>query len=121
MGLIAQQEVVEHQAPVPENPHGFYVVETQISEPVHVAVWNIAQGQTDLQKLLAKYTWTLWKFYAENGNPKSVEDKIALLLSIVEFCGIPYWNNTERLQNLEYAWLCDENSLNDDDFMSFCG
>jgi hypothetical protein len=38
MGLIAQQEVVEHQAPVPENPHGFYVVETQISEPVHVAV-----------------------------------------------------------------------------------
>jgi hypothetical protein len=120
MGLVAQQEVVDHQAPVPENPHGFYVVGSSIGEPVHVAVWNISQSQIDLEKLLPKYVWTLWKFYAENGNPQSVEEKIKLLERIVIHCGLPYANNTERLRNLEYAWLCDENALNDDDFKSFC-
>lgn len=35
MGLVAQ---VEHQASAPENPHGFYVVDSSIGEPVHGAV-----------------------------------------------------------------------------------
>lgn len=38
MGLVAQQEVVEHQASAPENPHGFYVFDSSIGEPVHEAV-----------------------------------------------------------------------------------
>lgn len=37
MGLVAQQEVVEHQASATENPHGFYVVGSSIGEPIHVA------------------------------------------------------------------------------------
>ncbi len=119
MGLVAQQEIVDHQASAPENPHGFYVVGSSIGEPVHVAVWNITQSRIDLEELLPKYAWTLWKFYARNANPQSIEDKIALLERIVVHCGVPYKSKMERLQNLEYAWLCDENLLTDDDFRRF--
>lgn len=95
-------------------PEPFSVIEL----PVHEAIWNITQP-TDLEKLLQKYAWTLWKFYTENGNPHSVENKIQLLESHIWTCTIP-GSREQVLQYLEFGYLCDTGALTEDDFNAFC-
>lgn len=110
MGLVAQQEVAEHQASAPENPHGFYLVEPSIGEPIHVAVWKISQQQISLEKMLPRYKWNLQEFYIANGNPQSIQEKISLLESKIGPCLVHCDTVEERLANLEFKYL-DENRL----------
>lgn len=111
MGLVAHhQEIAEHPAAAPENPHGFYVVESSISAPVHVTVWKISQQQIDLERMLLRYKWNLQEFYIANGNPQSIQEKINLLESRVGPCLVRCETIEERLANLEFKYL-DENRL----------
>ena len=112
---LASERIYPTLTLLPE-PTPLAVVELRI----HEVIWEITQP-TDFEKMLQKpkYQAILLEFYAKNGNPQSVENKIQLLESHGWTCRIP-GSREQILKYLEFGYLCDIDVLDRDDYDAYC-
>lgn len=75
--------------------------------------------KTDIEVLLERYSSPLDSLYAENGNPRTLEEKIIVLEKIVGICIYRCSSDREKASYLMFDYLCIHNFLSDDDQSSF--